>query len=207
MTWDDNYAIAYAPTDDPRVLALIGLDEYPEPPDYDATAPTILGYEYGPRATLTKLGEESDADGVLDGWIEVRSLLDEDTADRYARIFHGAEVIHSQSSVGRYSWAVTFDTPAWRDRIGMERDSGIDAAAYEVDAYLNGEVFFIGYAYHEARVTDETPLPDPLNLESEGWTVEWTHGVTYGLEAAQRSALIFEHHAPQLPELLDVTAS
>ncbi|MGN6325804.1 hypothetical protein [Pseudolysinimonas sp.] len=204
-------------TDDPRMVAVVTLDPEPSAPDYDATAPTLIGYEWGTRANFTAIGWAQPvpvgADTIQDAWQRARAehpygvtrTVDaEEYADRFVRIFHGATVHHLRSTVDQYTWAVVFDTPEWREAMGIDRDATLDRdnLTADVQAYLDGDVYGIGWAVNDARVDDETDIPDDLS----GWdeTIEcWGF---YGQEYAAESALAFEYGRPTLHPLMAGTA-
>jgi hypothetical protein len=194
-----DYRQAWAPTADPRVVAVVMADDdNAEAPDYDATVPTILGYEWGSRANLTTIGGSSR---VPDAWIRARSehpygigKLDADQyADRFVRAFYGASAIHYRSQIDQYTWAVSFNDPAWRELVGCPDDASPEDLIGEVRAYLDGEVFGIGYAVCEGRVDAEIDIPDDL----EGFEVTMTCWGFYGEDYAKRSALDRDQEWPE----------
>lgn len=201
--WNCDYTRAIAPTPDPRILAVIEVETYPERPDWDH-APTIYGYEYGSRAHLTTSGW---TDSALTDYLQ-RAYRewgeDWQTIERAFRII-GAPIHHLSSSIDRYSWAVVIDSPAWRDAMGIPQNRALtsDDLASDVAAYLDGEVYGIGYAVNPARVTDETEYPSADDIDTaDGWTIDMTCWGFYGQSYAQESALTLEHGGPMLPELL-----
>ena len=204
----DDWQVQYHETDDPRILAVIRMDSEPESPDYDAQAPTIIGYEWGRRADTRTIGWSprlfhGSANTVADAWLKARNEYeDEDLADRFVRIFHGVRAVHHlQSSADQCSWAVVFDDPAWRDAMGIPDTATLDRddVASEVQAYLDGDVYGIGYAVLPERTTHETPVEyDDFEELIECWGF-------YGDNYAREAALRFDMGRPDLPLMLDGT--
>jgi hypothetical protein len=200
----DDWRYAYAPTNDPRVLAVIEQQqEDVEPPDYEATPPTVIGYDYGERANFSTIGGTSE---VTDAWLRARQVNpyaypDEEFADRFVRIFYGAEPIHLSSSVDRYTWAVVFNDPSWRERVGCPDDADENNLTSEVRSYLDGEVYAVGWAVREGRVMEDDA---PINLDD--YTVDIQVYGFYGEEFAKESAASFEHGEPTLSPLLELPA-
>lgn len=196
-TWDDEYSTAWAETDDPRVLAIIQRDDEASSPDYDSTPPTLIGYEWGSRADFTTIGGKSSAP---EAWLRARNEWDEDTANRFVRIFYEVKTVYYlASSIDRYTWAVVFDAADWREDMGIDPDVELvaDDLIVEVQAYLDNDVYGIGYAVNEGRVTDETPVDfSTFNPELVCWGF-------YGDKYAMQSALDFEDGRPELDTLLD----
>jgi len=199
-THTDDYRRAYAPTNDPRVLAVIELDAEPQAPDYDAQAPLLGAYEYGDRASFTEYGSTDDG-GVRDAWRAARDHNGEDFADRFVSVFYGATVHHLSSHVDRYSWAVVFDVPAWREVCGIIPTATLDRenVAGEVAAWLDGEVYGVGWATLDERTTEETPAElDDFDVVIECWG---HYGETYARECAAG----FYNGTPNLPPMIPGT--
>lgn len=202
--WDNDYNLAYAETDDPRVLAVIQRDEYPSAPDYDAQAPTLMAYDYGSRANFTQIGGKSDAP---DGWLRARQQWqDDDLADRFVRIFYGVRAVHHlSSSIDRYSWGLVFDADDWRTDMGIEPTTELDRdnLCSEVDAYFDGAVYAVGYAVSHTRTTTEIPVD--LDDPDQGWDTTLECWGFYGEDYAKESAEAFDHGGPDLDLMLDHT--
>jgi hypothetical protein len=203
FTFDTNYKVGYAETDDPRVVAILERDDYAYPPDYDSQAPALLGNEWGSRAHFTAIGHTSD---VTDAWLKAfRESYDDDYADRFVSIFYGATAHHLRSSSDRYTWAVTFDTPDWRTAMGIDTETTLDRdnLSGEVSAYLDGDVYGIGYAVSTTRTTTETAID--LDDPAQGWETTMECYGFYGDDYAAESSLAFEHGGPTLSPFLDGT--
>lgn len=215
-SWTDspNYDYAYAETSDPRVIAIIERDnDATEPPYDDGQAPTLYGYDYGSRANYTPV-DRADT-GIPDAYIKAIEVFDEDTAQRFLRIFYGVTAYHYiRSSHDQYSYAHVWDAPAWREHNGIPTPSTEtptpivftrDQLAGEQSAYLNGDVYGVGYAVNPARVTTETPIGiDPLNDPSFDWELTIECWGFYGDEYAKETAAEFTYGEPQLPAMLPI---
>ena len=195
FTWDYDYTMAWAPTSDPRVAAVIQRDTYVALPD--SGAPALLVSGYGSRAQFTDAGESDN--GARLGWIEAYERWGKSFADRFVSVFYGATIHHLSSSIDQYAWAIVFDSPEWRADHEIELDAELsrDDIAGDIAAYLNGDVYAIGYAVIESRVTDELPFDidaAEVTLESYGY---------FGNDYAMRAALDFEYGSPDLETLID----
>ena len=227
-TWDSDYSRAYAPTSDPRILAIIERESYPLVPDGDALCPAYY-LERGRAERAGTVFHDSESDYLAQRYAQALDSFyslarwDDDRqaiAARWLRIFHDSRAQVFSAGYKNDTTILLLDTPSYRTHVG--RDSSPDGATIhktwtdnelfagdreEWTAYLDGDVFGIGYAYNSARVTDETPLPDnPETLESEGWTVEIECWGFYGERYAQESALSLESGSPDLPDMLDIDA-
>lgn len=210
-TWDADYQQAWAPTDDPRVLAVIERDNDASGPGGDALAPTLLGDGWGTR-------HYRDADDVFQdpsvtaaflracdhyGVIPSAAGYEADgIVARYMRVFHGTEFRAGSSTVDRYANVVVFDTPAWREHVGIDPDAPSDLSGErdEWQAYLDGDVFGVGYAVRETHVLDDDK---PVDLDD--WRVDMECWGFYGEDYAKDAALRFDHGRPDLPPLLPIT--
>ena len=195
FTWNDDYTMAWAPTSDPRVAAVIQRDEFAQLADCDA--PTLLIHGYGSRAQFTDAGESDN--GARIGWIEAYGRWGKSFADRFVSVFYGTTIHHLSSSIDQYAWAIVFDSPEWRADYGIELDAELsrDDIAGDIAAYLNGDVYAIGYAVIESRVTDELPF----DIDAAEVTIE-SYGY-FGNDYAMRAALDFECGSPELETLID----
>ena len=193
--WSDDYSMAWSATGDPRIAAVIQRDDNAPAPDFGA--PALLAHGYGSRAQFTDAGESDN--GARLGWINAYRHAGEDFATRFVSVFYGATIHHLSSSIDRYAWAIVFDSPEWRADYEIELDAELsrdDIAGY-IAAYLDGDVYAIGYAVIESRVTDELPF----DIDAAEVTIEC--GGFYGAEYAMHSALDFDHGSPDLETLID----
>lgn len=200
--WNSAYTIAWHETDDPRIVAVIQRDDYAESPDYDAQAPTFLGYGYGSRADTSVIGY-GDVEAIAAcqrAMYAYDATTGRGIAYRYLRAFHGITAHYVSSSIDQYSWAIVLDSPEWRAAMGIAPDAELSTEdiAGAVRAYLDGEVYGIGYAVIPGRVTDETEFDfDSSDVTMECWGF-------YGEDYARSAALAFESGKPVLPEMLEV---
>ena len=192
--WSDDYSMAWSATGDPRIAAVIQRD-HPYPPHFGA--PALLAHGYGSRAQFTDAGESDN--GARIGWIEAYERWGKSFADRFVSVFYGATIHHLSSSIDQYAWAIVFDSPEWRADYGIEPGAELsrDDIAGDVAAYLNGDVYAIGYAVIESRVTDELPF----DIDAAEVTIE-SYGY-FGNDYAMRAALDFECGSPDLETLID----
>lgn len=195
FTWSDDYKMAWAPTADPRVAAVIQRDDNAPAPDFGA--PALLAHGYGSLVHFEESGMSDN--GARIGWIEAYGRWGRSFADRFVSVFYGTTAHYVASSVDQYSWVIVFDCPEWRADCGIELDAELsrDDIAGDVAAYLNGDVYAIGYAVIESRVTDELPFDidaAEVTLESYGY---------FGNDYAMRAALDFECGSPELETLID----
>ena len=204
--WDDNYRLAWSETDDPRVFAVITLDDdrlATDLLDICGLDPVILGYENGYRAELTIANHRHGAGNTCaEMYILaerfVRALEhfgDGERLDRWTRLYLGRVPVFVSSSVDRYSWAVVLLTP--EDAAKRARGSE-DATVAEVQAVLDGEVFGVGAAVLPDRVAPrEVEAAEVIGAaEMECWGYA-------GEEYAKGAALELANcAAEQLPEFL-----
>ena len=204
--WDNDYRHAWSETDDPRVFAVITLED-----DYLATDlldmceldPVILGYEYGYRAELTIANHWHDAGNtcaelynLAEHFVRAREHFgDGERLDRWVRLYLDRVPVYVSSSIDRYSWAVVLLTP--EDAAKRARGSE-DATVAEVQAVLDGEVFGAGAAVLPDRVAprdvEAAEVIGAAEMECWGYA-----GEAY----AKDEALGFANWASeQLPEFL-----
>src|SRR5690606_22476319 len=71
-TWDRDYSRAWAPTMDPRILAVIERDTDPYAPDGDAYAPAYFRGDYGRLSPAGDTYRDAEADEVAEAWHRAR---------------------------------------------------------------------------------------------------------------------------------------
>ena len=193
--WSDDYSMAWSATGDPRIVAVIQRDDNAPAPDFGA--PALLAHGYGSRAQFTDAGESDN--GARLGWINAYRRAGEDFATRFVRVFYGATIHHLSSSIDQYALAIVFDSPEWRADYGIEPGAELSRADItgDMQAWLNGDVYAIGYAVIESRVTDELPF----DIDAAEVTIE-SYGY-FGDDYAMRAALDFECGSPDLETLID----
>src|SRR5690606_3540244 len=142
-TWDRDYSRAWAPTMDPRILAVIERDTDPYAPDGDAYAPAYFRGDYGRLSPAGDTYRDAEADEVAEAWHRARDYyvnwhyshprarrLDADKLTaRYLRIFYGASYREVSSTIHRGYDVVIFDTPGWREHTGA-----VDPATWRVSS-------------------------------------------------------------------------
>lgn len=138
----------------------------------------------------------------------------EEFAARYMRAFHATAV---ELVTGQDSTILLLNTPAFRAHVGIDNPDGtrstgadgepmadsvalsLDGESAEFSAWLDGDVYGVGYAVNPARVTEETPV----DYSDGSWEESLECWGFFGEEYALESAIAFEHGAPNLPTLLD----
>lgn len=237
-TPDDNYSRYYLETDDPRLLLIVEREESGDnAPDGDSLAPAYwLNHRNYPGATVTQAGSTFEDDYAMAAYQDALGRFsDEDTAERFMRIFHDTTIERLNQ---RGDTLVLLNTPAFRQHVGIDNPDGTraqaggtadrpgdsgpidDSIALSLDgeretwrAYLDGEVYGVGYAIRPERTTNEsTPLqltPDSeeeSDLDSAGWEVNLECWGFYGLEYAQQESAS-EGYLPMLnlPPMLPFT--
>ena len=212
----DNYTRYYLPTDDPRVLAVIERDEEPHAPDGDALAPAFY-VEYRGGYRVSKAGDtfqDDESEALAERWVEARDhfrhaagyrhdglsigliVRSEEVLERWLRIFYQ----ESYALVERQDATVLLlDTQGFRSHVGIEADapSDLSGESKEWEAYLDGEVYGVGYAVNTERVLDDG---EEIDLDDFEVTIEcWGF---YGEDYAKETAARFDYGKPELPEML-----
>ena len=203
--WDNDYRHAWSETDDPRVFAVITLDDdrlATDLLDICGLDPVILGYGHGYRADLTIVNHwhgagNTCAEMYILAERFVRALEhfgDGERLDRWTRLYLGRVPVFVSSSVDRYSWAVVLLTPEDAAKHAVSEDATVAA----VRAVLDGEVFGVGAAVLPDRVAprdvEAAEVIDAAEMECWGYA---------GEEYAKGEALEFANWAAEhLPEFL-----
>lgn len=205
--WNDDYSRAFAATDDPRLLAVIERLNDPEPPDGDAFAPAAFvayrhGWDFDPVKTTFTDPEAFRACELARNFYG----SGDPRIERYLRAFHGIREIRTISS-STYQGGdvlVILDTPAFRKHVGTPDDyegSIIDGDVEAWQAYLDGDVYGVGYAVNESRVIDDG---EPVALDDGSWDVDIQSWGFYGEKYAKETALRFDYGRPDLPQMLSI---
>lgn len=218
FTYDRDYNFAYAETDDPRVLAIIRRDDWADGPDGDSFPPAYWmnyslsgGYLESPHPAGNTF-EDAESRWIAERFAYATRQLNNDiTIARYMRVFHNTRVYQIKTTRSQDSDLFIFDTPTWRAHVGepdseqlwtTPADEWFAGEAHEWRAYLDGDVWGIGYAVNPARVTTETPVADCLDDFEQ--TIEcWGF---YGHDYAEQSAAAFEAEEPDLPTMLPLAS-
>lgn len=203
-TWDGDYERAFHKTDDPRVLAVIERDREPSAPDGDAFAPAAY-VEYGYSWSFRRAGSTFDDDEAFEAYVRALNHFgsSDPRVERYLRIFHDVREVQTvRSSVHRDYEVTILDTPAYRKHVGIEPDiENILTGDVETwRAYLDGDVYGVGYAVNTTHVLDE----DEDDLDLVDWTWEIQCWGFYGEKYAEEEALAFSYGGPDLPDLLPI---
>ena len=201
--WDDNYSIAYAETSDPSVLLVIKRDLYPTAPDGDCYAPAYWWKWIGSGWRYDKAGDTFTDDTVIEAYVEARSRFGYDTASRFMQIFYDTALIRVNDS-GDLPLLI-FNTPAFRDYVGIDDTTiaALEGDRHDWQAYLDGDVFGIGYAVSETRTTTETPVD--LDDVLQNWEINIECSGFYGEEWAKSEAESYDPIDLNLTPLLDFT--
>ena len=196
--YSNDYMKEFAKVDG-RHFVVLEHDTYEGKPFGCVVPPTIYGndwhHPYGELVSCCKGVECPDWDTIrraLDHFGEnVRDLRCADSVtSRYLRIFYGARAVSLlTSSIDRYAWAIVLVTDSWLDHIGTSLDLANDSTNFlEVQAYLNGEVYFVAVY----RTEYPTTLDDYDSLEAAWLDASdclETVGGYYGEDWAREGAL------------------
>ena len=204
FTYSHEYALGWARTDRPNVVAVIQRDDDAQAPDGDAYAPTLYGSGWGRR----HYGDHASVfvdDTVTAAFLAACNRWDVSPHSahydeggivaRYMRAFYGTRFYTASSSIDRYANVVVFDTPAWREHVGITPETVFtaDDLTAEWKAYLDGEVYGVGWAIVPDDWDEDT---DSLNPEIECWGF-------YGEDYAKETALAFDHGGPTQEQVDD----
>lgn len=216
QTWTENHdgTTIYAETFDPRVLAIIQADPYPDVPEGDGYAPAYyLEYQYGWGASRAGAAyRDAETDAAADGYASILNHFHDHhdawrIAERYLRIFHGVETALIEHHTGIR--ILLLDAPTYLAHIGCAScpsPSNLYGDELTWKAYLDNEVYSVGYAVNPGRLSRTIPATDPTEPEN-GWNIEITCSTFYGLPQAQYEAAWLDHGVPILPTLLDADST
>lgn len=223
--WHDNGTIAWAETDDPRVLAVIRVDDEGGRIYGDAYAPAYqLDYPRDPFAAgETYRDDESDA--AARAWQHAHAYAvnmrypssgpsrnaqnpaltravwaDPDGfTERYMRVFWETDV----RQVGANGETVLIlNTPGFRKHTGVPTGTeALDGDVSDWNNALAGNVYGIGYAVNESRVLDDGEPVDPTD---DGWEIEMMCWGFIGTDYAKGASLEDATREAALPEMLDI---
>lgn len=225
-TFDSDYKVAFAPTNDPRVLAVIERDEdasFSQCLDGDAILPTYMidrdradhvgGYE-DDESLANRMVAAQDrfryAAGYRYNGLSYDMMAKADVMlARWAWIFHGTTINRGSYGYNHAYDILVMNTPAFREHIGVEEEQTrevaqewVDSMNEEIANIADGYVYGIGWATFPERVTDE----EPIDLEDGHWSVEIQCWGFVGEEYAQDEAAGFNAGTPDLPPMLDFAA-
>lgn len=216
-TYNYEYSAAWAATDDPRVFAVIERDCDPHAPDGDAQAPAYyVDYRRGAADRAGTVYHDDASDWLAQRYMQARdhfryaagyrydglpagvALKAGEMLERWLRIFYDATAEEVRTV---YDTVLILNTPEFRKHVGIESNDAA-AIAGEVDewqAYLDGDVYGIGYGVIEGRVMDDG---EPVDVDD--MDIEMTCWGFYGEEWAKEAALEFGHGGPDLHPMLPV---
>lgn len=199
----------WAPTSDPRVLAVIQRDEHAEISelyDGDAINPIIYvehvhglrfnhvaGYDGGEAELMQRAYDEWGWDG---------------TARRWLWIFHGIAADNAPGGYDRSGNWIVATSREFREHVGItEEPATYDEALEDVAAIrddlsnaLDGYVYGIGWAVNEShRLHDD----EDIDLD-DGWEIDIQCWGFVGEDYAKAEAASFADGNPRLPEMLPI---
>lgn len=220
----------WAESEDPRVLVVIERDNWAQLDElFDGDAINPIYYrEYRRDGRLEHIGGWDD-DVVAAAWIDAygrtpyrrvehayygtqfKAVVDPVIfADRFVRIFHGAQVEHTSGGYRPDGEYLVFDTPEYRRHIGDDPANvsaeTVESVGSELAKALDGDVYGIGWASNEAR---RLPGDDEIDLTDGTWEITIECWGFIGDEYAKEEALGLGFGGPKLPEMLaleEVTA-
>lgn len=195
--YHNDYTMATAATDDPRVFAVIERDEHPEMPYSDLEPPVYaLDYRWGRAVDYVDGDEMAD---VAEAYGRARDYFGpahplrhraEELTRRYLRIFYGAE--YHEFEPNRGDFYVTFLTREMvPGQIPFEWYAG---TVSEWTAYATGDVWGVGYAVLTDEQVEAGVGPEDAEIEFTCWGF-------YGEHYAREEAEEFTYGWPELPPL------
>ena len=168
--------------------------------DGDLINPTYY-YDY---RDITLQGGSQDDEAAEAFAKSRRSFKYREHSDRYLRIFHGIEYAEANEPGDRSGTWIIFSTPDFRKSCGSQEghDAKADAELWagEVQNWLDGDVWSVGYAVLEGRVLDDGEINYP------DWEEVIVCGGFVGEKYAKEEAAAFGFETPDLPELMDLEA-
>lgn len=199
---DYNQPYQYAPTSDPRVLALIKRDDTTSISElFDGDAINPIYYRDWRENGLSHVGGWDDED-VASAWSHAYTYRwsrdSSEFADRFVRIFYGATVAHVAGGYDRDGEYLVFDTPDYREHVGGGGEfaqEAVDEMAKEIVRALDGEVFGVGYALNEER----TDFDEDIDLDDSAWSLNLECWGFVGERNARVEAL--DYTSPNLSEI------
>lgn len=218
----DFYDLAYATTDDPRVVTVIRRDEdhrISELLDGDVIVP-IYSIEYIGQYRATHQGGFDD-DEFAARLLDARSRFQYAAGYRYsglsydmiaksmkmmrrwARVFHDA--VFTFFTHGGDEWVV-FSNDVFQRHVGekfdREKEERVVAATVEeVENVLDGNVYGIGYAVNTGRVLGDD---EPIDLDDPNWVTDIECWGFIGEEYAKGEAADFAAGEPMLDPMLEM---
>jgi hypothetical protein len=200
----------WAPTSDPRVLAVIQRDPYSqisELYDGDAINPILYTERRGWDVYWENIaGYDDDSASII---TRADERLGSKARDRYLWIFHGIVTVEAHGGYDRSGSYIVVCSNAYLEHIGNEpyvtREEALadaKALAKDLEDALDGYVYGIGYATNEERRLYDDG--EEIDLTDGSWEIEMQCWGFVGEEYAKQSAAAFESDYPDLPEMLDL---
>jgi hypothetical protein len=203
--WTDDGQYQWAPTNDPRVVAVLVRDEHSTVADsYDGDAINPILYAERGRVHWVA-GFDGDEAQAINRAFET---FDRETAARYLWIFHGI-VWQSASEPGDYDGRyLVVMSSAYAEHVGITdrvstKQAAIDDTASvttDLQDFLDGYVYGIGYAVNKDRVIDDG---EPVDITDDGWEIFIECYGYVGEDYSRQSAASFENGHPDLIDLSD----
>lgn len=187
-SWDSNsdYSAVGKRGADPRFVAVVVADRYPEPPEsgegFNDVKIAIIGGSYGRDDYISP--DDNFRQIVSRAWFQ---LGDYNLVERYLRVFHNAVAVRAISYGERGEatlWAMIeegHDAP--------DPEKFLKAVVQEWADYNNGDVYAVGVLFNPEHVLWGEDEDTPLD-EEDGWS--WNDGLIYGFYGdkwAEESAL------------------
>lgn len=221
-TWaGDQYRVAYATTDDPRVLAVIEREEDWGGGHIDGDAYAPAFYYEKRHGGLTEAGEtymDNESRNIAERIEEARDRfldhrLPSATIARYAWIFWGTTFEQVSSSIDQETQVIIFNTPSYRAHIGQEStlfDSfvvnsvtgpGRDHIKETVPAATEAEARATHLANHpdEGRFITTVERVTVLSGDVQDWTAA-LGGEVYGIGWAVNEGRVLDDNELDLDE-------
>lgn len=234
--WHDenDYKQAWAPTNDPRIVAVIERDEeasFSVNLDGDAILPVFLvergsvdhagGYEGDSSSIASRIVEARDRFRYAAGYrynglrSDVMVKADEMTA-RWAWIFHGTTFHRGGYGYNHDYDVLVLNTPEFREHVGVgefeavktQSNEEVRAEAQEWADGMSSEVSAIAdgevYGIGYAVIAERVTEEEPFDFDAAEVNIEVWGFV--GEDYAKREAGDFSAGSPELPLLLDFAA-
>lgn len=201
-TSTSDYKHVFAKTSDPRVLAVIEREEEYGGGhiDGDCYAPAFYwDRQHGGFTTAGSTFMDSESEYIAERFREARDRFYDSrqawaTAERYLRIFHGTTMAQVSSSIDRYAQVVIFNTPTYREHVGMTDEQinsfevcsvtgpGQNLIKEDIAAATEAEARAIHLAAHtdEGRYITAATRATLLDGDIESWTAA-LDGEVYGI--------------------------
>ena len=198
INWDDDYSVGWVRTPDPRVIGVIVRDDHPYEPECcgqslvrvvhgggyrTAEVAAIRCCDYCPEPAIAEVYARAYDHWARQGWTGMDAA---ELAERYVRMFYG--VIAVQYVTSESMDVLAFDT------------AGRTQSLAEWRAYLDGEVFSIGYLVRPEGVGEVDDDDVQALVDAGDYLIEC--GGFYGEVEAAEAAVTLDYLTANLPALL-----